>query len=444
MKRELKKEEEKMEEKPELSKEVLKDILKQENPKVKDLLISEKDFKGMADPLYEKKTKMEEDDDLKEIYRNLIDILKFYCDIKEEYYGIIALWIMGTYVHDQFPSYPYLFLNAMRGSGKTRTLKLITSLANNGQMLNSLTEAVLFRTEGMLAIDEFEGITRKGTENLRELLNSAYKKGTKVKRLRKSFSKEGERQVVEEFDVYRPISLANIWGMESVLGDRCITLVLEKSNNPKIVNLVEIFDEDEMVLKTKALLEQNMLPKFSNCVVSVGVGTCAMYREWNIFMSNLITHNYTNYTNNIKNTNYTNYTQLFERLKFGLFNGRELELCFPLLLLSWCVGSYNPTETTLSQIMSERRSEDMIQNTDISLIDFVSQEPESNEFITIKDVLNKFKEYLGNPEEEWLNTLWLGRALKRLNLVREKRRKHRGVEIILNTAKAQEKIKMFR
>ena len=64
----------------------------------------------------------------------------------------------------------------MKGSGKTRTLNLITELSNNGKVLNSLTEAVLFRTTGTLAIDEFEGMERKGQENLRELLNSAYKK----------------------------------------------------------------------------------------------------------------------------------------------------------------------------------------------------------------------------------------------------------------------------
>jgi hypothetical protein len=41
----------------------------------------------------------------------------------------------------------------------------------------------MFRTTGTLAIDEFEGIQRKGTEALKELLNSAYKKGSVVKRL---------------------------------------------------------------------------------------------------------------------------------------------------------------------------------------------------------------------------------------------------------------------
>jgi len=36
----------------------------------------------------------------------------------------------------------------MKGSGKSRAMALITCLSKEGQMLNSLTEAVLFRTKG--------------------------------------------------------------------------------------------------------------------------------------------------------------------------------------------------------------------------------------------------------------------------------------------------------
>jgi hypothetical protein len=183
--------------------------------------MEEEDFKKLSNPGYDVEGEKEKNEDLiLSAYRNLVDILKEWVDLKEEYYDIIALWIIGTYSHSTFPSYPYLFLNAMRGSGKTRIMKLITFLSKDGEILNSLTEAVLFRTSGTLGVDEFENIERKGKEALRELLNSAYKKGTKVKRLRKISQKGMEKQVVEEFDVYRPIVMANISGMEDVLNDR--------------------------------------------------------------------------------------------------------------------------------------------------------------------------------------------------------------------------------
>ena len=59
-------------------------------------------------------------------YKNIIDILKEYLDLEKSHYNIIALWIFGTYFHKNFPSYPYLYFNAMKGSGKSRTMNLIT------------------------------------------------------------------------------------------------------------------------------------------------------------------------------------------------------------------------------------------------------------------------------------------------------------------------------
>jgi len=69
----------------------------------------------------------------------------------------------------------------MKGSGKTRTLKLITDLSKDGEILLRPTEAVLFRTRSTLGIDEAEGLTRKGMEEIRELLNGCYKKDLKLK-----------------------------------------------------------------------------------------------------------------------------------------------------------------------------------------------------------------------------------------------------------------------
>ena len=45
---------------------------------------------------------------------------------------------------------------------------------------------------------------------------------------------------------------------------------------------------------------------------------------------------------------------------------------------------------------------------------------------------------------DWINPRWMGRALKRLALTKEKVRKSKGIEVILDVYKAQEKIKMFK
>ncbi len=128
-----------------------------------------------------------EQEKVRDIHKAIISKLKRFCDIKEEYYSIIALWIIGTYIHDEFETYPYLFFNAMRGSGKTRILKLIASMSKNGELLGSLSDAVLFRTAKgkTMCIDEFERVGSQENQSLRELLNAAYKKGQKIQRMKK-------------------------------------------------------------------------------------------------------------------------------------------------------------------------------------------------------------------------------------------------------------------
>jgi len=395
--------------------------------------LSEDEFRKLANPSYDLEKEQEEyKNNLLTSYRNIIDILKEYIDIKEEYYNIIALWIIGTYFHDRFPSYPFLFFNAQKGSGKSRTMNLITCLAKDGEMVNSLTEAVLFRTKGTLAIDEYEGVNRKGNENLRELLNSAYKRGTKVKRMKQKKTIEGIQHVVEAFEVYRPLVLANIWGMENVLGDRCIILILEKSNKKEITNLIEVFHEDEVTKETKKLLN-----KCSLCRCSF---SAELYKNWNMYVKN----NYTNYINNTNYTNYINYIEVFKTINLMDLNGRELELSFPLCLIAAEIDSnvLKKTTLTLKSIFHSKRVEELVEDIDVSLIDFVAQEPEPI-FISVNRLTQRFKEFL-NTNDEWINSRWMGRALKRLNLFKEKRRTGRGIEVILDIEKAQKKLKMFK
>ena len=372
---------------------------------------------------------------MKEAHRNLMDILREYLDLKEEYYNLIALWIIGTYFHKHFPSFPYLFFNAMKGSGKTRTINLITCLSKDGSVQNSMTEAVLFRTTGTLAIDEFEGVSKKGNENLRELLNSAYKKGVKVRRMRQQKTDDGIKQVVEEFEVYRPIVLANIWGMESVLGDRCLSLILEKSNKKSVVNLIEIFSEEEIVKRTV-----EMLVRCSLCRCSFSP---EVYQSWNKYIKSIYTNN-TNITNNTNNTNNIMPPKSFRSINLMDLNGRDLELSFPICMIAAEISSVVLKETTLTleDIFKTKKGDELVENTDISLYDFVSQSTDSG-FIFMSTIVKEFREFT-QLNDEWLNAKWMGRALKRFNLIKEKRRVGRGVSLMLNIEKAQNKIKMFK
>ena len=131
--------------------------------------------------------------ELGKCYERIIELIKKYMDMPEDQIKIIALWIIGTYFHSSFPSYPFLFLNAMRGSGKTRLLKIISHLAkgSNGNVQTGITEAVLFRLPSgtTLVLDECESIGSKEKAILREYLNACYKSGGVVQRMKKAHFK---------------------------------------------------------------------------------------------------------------------------------------------------------------------------------------------------------------------------------------------------------------
>ena len=395
--------------------------------------------------------------------------LKKYIDMNEEYYELIALWIVGTYYHKSFESFPYLFFNAMRGSGKSKTLKLVTYLSNEGNVMASPTEAVLFRTNGTLGIDEFEGVGGKEKTAIRELLNSSYKRGTKIFRMKKQKTKDGEDHVAEEFEPYRPITMANIWGMEEVLGDRCLTIILERSEDPLKLRLSESFETN----KTIKFIKRN----FKECSLCSVVMQKNIYTLWDNYLMEryrtthtTLTTTTTNNTLTTQNNDYeellTTHTTLttnntynalntLRRLRIDSFfnkihdteiTGRNLELFMPLFLVASLMGDEALTSIikVAKKIVKERTHEEQVESRDVMVIDFVSrQNAENLSFVSITKLVNNFRDFL-DGEIDWLNAKWLGRAFKRLSLVVDKRRTQRGIEIILNIGKAKQKLKMFK
>jgi len=395
--------------------------------------------------------------------------LKKYIDMNEEYYELIALWIVGTYYHKSFESFPYLFFNAMRGSGKSKTLKLVTYLSNEGNVMASPTEAVLFRTKGTLGIDEFEGVGGKEKTAIRELLNSSYKRGTKIFRMKKQKTKDGEDHVAEEFEPYRPITMANIWGMEEVLGDRCLTIILERSEDPLKLRLSESFETN----KTIKFIKRN----FKECSLCSVVMQKNIYTLWDNYLMEryrtTLTTLTTTTTNNTLTTQNNDYEELLtthttlttnntynalntlRRLRIDSFfnkihdteiTGRNLELFMPLFLVASLMGDEALTSIikVAKKIVKERTHEEQVESRDVMVIDFVSrQNPENLSFVSITKLVNNFRDFL-DGEIDWLNAKWLGRAFKRLSLVVDKRRTQRGIEIILNIGKAKQKLKMFK
>lgn len=415
-------------------------------------MIKNKKFKQEEESPFHKaflKEEIEEEDQVKKIlldvYEDIRYIIEKYLEIDPKHTKVIALWIMGTYFHKDFNSYPYLYLNAMRGSGKTRLLNLISAMSWEGTIQNSLTDAVLFRTQGTLCIDEAEGFGRKGKETLIELLNSGYKKGVVVNRMKKKKTPEGEEQVVESYSVYRPISIANITGIDNVLGDRCIKVILEKSISEKKTRLVE------NLLESKILAIKEILSSISKiqCSLCMNVTPQNVYIEWNKYvLEEVSTPIYITTLPTL--TTLTTLEKNFDLIKNTSINGRDLELSLPLLIVSMWIEGGNGLEGLFEEILGilnevslKKREEESIENLDISLYDYISQEPEESYFIPLQKITDGFKQFI-QTNDDWINNRWISRALTRLKMIVEKRRLSRGVEVRLNYQKAKDQMKMFK
>lgn len=388
---------------------------------------------------------------LNKYYQDIIKILKEYMDLSEDCYALISTWIIATYFHKQFSSFSYLFFNAMKGSGKTRLLKIIAELSKNGSVAGSMTEAVLFRTakERTLCIDELENINAKGNENLKLLLNSAYKRGAFVERMTKKKTLAGETQVAEKYEVYCPICMANIKGMENVLADRCISLILEKSANRKITRLIENFSDN---LEFKLIKEglSRLTSKVTDNLNLFG----DIFNEWNFYVKNDVS--LVNNINNINNiNNVSNVTRenlrhydiydrntFFQKIDKTDLSGRDLELFFPLFIISslFSEEALNSLMQTARKITKERKEVDREENKDVRLIEFIAQS-EYQGFYEVGFIVNQIREFYS--EDEWYEK-GVSRALKRLGLLIERRSTGKKRQVKINVEKAKQKLLMFK
>ena len=149
-------------------------------------------------------------------------------------YAVCALWTLGTYIYPALPSFPRLNLHGEKGSGKSKTLKLIAALAHNGLWRTAPRAAGLFRLiealRPTLCLDELEHLDREDRGDIAAILNAGYQAGGAVDRC------DPVTFNPRPFEVYGPVAVAGIKGLNAVLSDRCITLVMQPGRDRRRIN----------------------------------------------------------------------------------------------------------------------------------------------------------------------------------------------------------------
>ncbi len=148
---------------------------------------------------------------------------------------LLAVWSMATYFFPLFRAFPRLEFRGERGSGKSKALQLLAQTCFNGLHRVDPTPAVLFRlTETLrptLCLDEIEKLSTEDRREILAIINSGYQRGGAVDRV----EGQEERRVVS-FEVYAPMALAGIRGLNATTEERAISLVMQRGTDPSRLN----------------------------------------------------------------------------------------------------------------------------------------------------------------------------------------------------------------
>ncbi|MBI2410849.1 MAG: DUF3631 domain-containing protein [Candidatus Kerfeldbacteria bacterium] len=187
--------------------------------------------------------------DISKVIADLVAILKKYIDFEDDrLIYLISCWTIATYFHRVFVAFPYLHLNGNAGSGKTKTLIILSLLAFNAELSASNTPAYTIRiihsNSATLLLDEVETLKRPKDEDVKTIvaiLNSGYKKGARVGKAEQI----GKSQLwtPKKYDAYSPKVFAGIQGLDATLASRCIPITMVNSSNNTIKN-VEVYEQD--------------------------------------------------------------------------------------------------------------------------------------------------------------------------------------------------------
>jgi hypothetical protein len=327
-----------------------------------------------------------------------------------------ALWDIGTYFNFLFSAYPYGYHGGTTSTGKTKALTLSSLIAFNAVLSNNMSTSSIFRliqnARSTLLLDETEKLsTRKmdtRVQEFRSILLSGYKRGGQaVYRVEKD--KDTEAQNTVPFEVYGPKRLANIDGLEDVVGNRCKVTIHRRSVDDAITKVDPDIESDEWVSLRGQL-----------CILFL--------QHWK----------------EVKAT----YDALNAGDLEGL-DGREFELWRPIIALAKFFDAYSIEKSTsltrslhtlgsLCSLMTELAKatakqssiENLTETGESIMLQVLLEMVKGDEYVSVKsirdEVLHQFDE-----QAPWITTRWIGNILKRLGF-KEKRRVGTGYQYRLN------------
>lgn len=162
----------------------------------------------------------------------------------------IALWVMASYLINDFRIFPRLNITAPeKNCGKSTVLDIVKGYVLKPLEAENATVAAIFRTielcQPTLLIDEADSFLRDN-EDARGILNSGHKRGGAVLRV------VGDDHTPKQFNTYSPVVIAGIGALPGTLTSRSIVIQVERmSGSERIVPMCDVFDDGAYSVRRK-------------------------------------------------------------------------------------------------------------------------------------------------------------------------------------------------
>lgn len=163
----------------------------------------------------------------------------------------VVLWVLHCHALDAFESTPRLaLLSPEKGSGKTRTLELLSLVVPTPMHAVNMSAAALYRVVGdrqpTLLLDECDtylgNTIAKQHEDLRGLINAGHRRGAMTYRGEVS----GKSVAVVEFPAFAACALAGIGDLPDTILDRSIIVAMKRRRRTSTSHRSESASSDPM------------------------------------------------------------------------------------------------------------------------------------------------------------------------------------------------------
>lgn len=196
----------------------------------------EREFEQVADKMAPTQLWPTEVDGIELLEQVRAAIKRFVFLPHEEVYDVLAVWVLGTFIFEHFPTTVYLHVTApAMMSGKTRVLEILEEFCRRALLAGGVSAAVLYRAVEMfrptLLIDEADTIFTANSESgeaIRGVLNNGYTRGKPIFRM---VPNPDGTQTPVPFDPYCPKALAGIGRIPDTVSSRSITITMVRKKN---------------------------------------------------------------------------------------------------------------------------------------------------------------------------------------------------------------------